>query len=182
MQTIADAIDRFTVAVGRVSAWLTLIMVVLTFVIVVLRYAFDLGWIWLQESVTWMHAAVFMLAAAYTLARDEHVRVDIFYRDMPPRRRAMVNALGTILFLVPVALFLLWSSWEYVSVSWSIREASPEAGGLVFPLLSILKSFIPLMSGLLLIQGASILIRSGLVLASREAPKETVESEHRWPG
>jgi TRAP-type mannitol/chloroaromatic compound transport system permease small subunit len=182
MQGIADAIDRFTVAVGRISAWLTLIMVVLTSVIVVLRYAFDLGWIWLQESVTWMHAAVFMLAAAYTLARDEHVRVDIFYRDMSPRRQAIVNALGTILFLVPVALFLLWSSWEYVSVSWSIREASQEAGGLVFPLPSMLKSFIPLMSGLLLIQGASILIRSCLVLASGQTAQQTVTAEHRWPG
>ncbi|MCZ6584533.1 MAG: TRAP transporter small permease subunit, partial [Gammaproteobacteria bacterium] len=83
MLRLRQFLEDFSEFTGTVIAWLTIMMVLVTFVIVVLRYAFDLGWISMQESVTWMHAAVFMLGAAYTLKRDEHVRVDIFYRRMP---------------------------------------------------------------------------------------------------
>lgn len=138
---------------GRLIAWLLVPMVVGTFVIVVLRYVFDQGWIWMQESILWMHAAVFMLAAAYTLNRDEHVRVDVFYRGMSPRRKAWVDATGTIVFLFPVSAFLLLTSWDYVSVSWQIREGSREAGGLPYPFVPLLKSLMPLTSALLMLQG-----------------------------
>lgn len=139
---------------------MTVLMVVITFVIVVMRYAFDFGWIWLQETVTWMHAAVFMLAAAYTLARDQHVRVDVFYGDFSPQKKALVDALGAALFVVPVCSFLIWSSWDYVTVSWSIQESSREAGGLVFPFPSIMKTFIPIMAVTLMLQAFVILARS----------------------
>lgn len=152
--------ERINIAIGRVTAWLTLVMVIVTFVIVVLRYAFDFGWIWLQETVGWMHAAVFMLAAAYTLAQDEHVRVDIFYRNCSPRRRALIDAVGTLIFLMPFCVFLIWTSWGYVSVSWSIHEGSREAGGLVYPFTSLLKSMIPLMAVLLFGQALAILAKS----------------------
>jgi len=155
-----DALERINVIVGRAVSWLTLVMVLTTFCIVVLRYLFDSGWIWLQESVTWMHAAVFMLAAAYTLAREEHVRVDIFYRRFSPRGRAMVDAAGTLLLLIPVALFLIIASWDYVMVSWQIHETSREAGGLIYPFPSMLKSLIPIMSIMLLLQGIVLLVRS----------------------
>lgn len=156
----AEWIERFNTGIGRACAWLTLLMVLVTFVIVIMRYVFDLGWIWLQESVNWMHAAVFLLAAAYTLAEDEHVRVDIFYQNMSPRKQAIVDAAGTLIFLIPVALFLIWSSWEYVGASWRVEEASVEAGGLAYPWVPILKTLIPVMSGLLLLQAVVILIRS----------------------
>ena len=84
-------IDRFSEASGKLLAWLTLVMVLVTFVIVVMRYAFDAGLIWLQETVIWLHAAVFMLGAAYTLKHDEHVRVDVFYRTMSEKKRAWVT-------------------------------------------------------------------------------------------
>ena len=87
-------LDAVSIKVGHGVSWLTLLMVLVTFVIVVMRYVFDTGLIWLQESLTWMHAAVFMLGAAYTLQQEEHVRVDIFYREMSDRRRAWVNLLG----------------------------------------------------------------------------------------
>ena len=109
-----DVLERINVHIGRAIAWLTLIMVLVTFVIVVMRYLFDSGWIWLQESVTWMHAAVFMLTAAYTLVREEHVRVDIFYRRFSPRARALVDAVGTALLLIPVTVFIIFTSWDYV--------------------------------------------------------------------
>jgi TRAP-type mannitol/chloroaromatic compound transport system permease small subunit len=147
-------------------------MVAVTFVVVVLRYIFDLGWIWMQESVVWMHAAVFMLAAAYTLNRDEHVRVDIFYRSMSPKRKALVDALGAVVFLFPVSIFLLVTSWDYVSVSWAIREGSREAGGLPYPFVPLLKSVIPLTALLLVLQGITDLIRSVSTLTGRDPGAE----------
>jgi TRAP-type mannitol/chloroaromatic compound transport system permease small subunit len=155
-----DVLERFNVLVGRSVAWLTIVMVLVTFVIVVMRYLFDSGWIWLQESVTWMHAAVFMLAAAYTLAREEQVRVDIFYRRFSTRGRALVDIAGTLLLLIPVAVFIIITSWDYVMISWQIHEASREAGGLIYPFPSILKSLIPIMAAMLLLQGIVLLFRS----------------------
>tara|TARA_B100000029_G_scaffold466186_1_gene501467 strand:+ start:16038 stop:16598 length:561 start_codon:yes stop_codon:yes gene_type:complete len=153
---------------GSAVSWLTLFMVVGTFVIVVLRYIFDLGWIAMQESVIWMHAMVFMLGAAYTLKRDEHVRVDIFYRDLSVRHKAMVDLAGTILFLLPLSIFFAVSSWDYVTISWAIKEASREAGGLPYPFVPILKSIIPLTALLLIIQGISNLISSVLILTNNK--------------
>ncbi len=155
-----DVLERINILVGRTVAWLTLVMVLTTFCIVVLRYLFDSGWIWLQESVTWMHAAVFMLAAAYTLAGEKHVRVDIFYRRFSPRGRALVDAGGALLLLIPVAVFIIISSWDYVAISWQIHETSAEAGGLIYPFPSILKSLIPIMAIMLLLQGSILLLRS----------------------
>lgn len=142
---------RLIEATGQAVAWLTLLMVLLTFLVVVLRYGFDLGWIALQESVTYLHALNFMLGAAFTLKHDGHVRVDIFYQKFGPRGRAWVDLLGTLLLLLPVCLFILIASWGYVAESWAVRESSGEAGGL--PLVFLLKSILLLMPVLLLIQG-----------------------------
>jgi TRAP-type mannitol/chloroaromatic compound transport system permease small subunit len=140
---------------GRTVAWLTLVMTLLTFAIVVLRYGFNLGWIGLQESVTYLHAVVFMVAAAWAFQTDDHVRVDIFYRDRSERYRAWVNLAGTLVFLVPFSVFLLYIAWDYVAASWSMREASREAGGL--PLVWLLKGLLLLLPTLLLLQAASTL-------------------------
>jgi TRAP-type mannitol/chloroaromatic compound transport system permease small subunit len=171
MQQIKKSLEWFAELIGSAVAWLTIFMVVGTFVIVVLRYAFDLGWIAMQESIIWMHAMVFMLGAAYTLKRDEHVRVDIFYRGLSTHRRAVVDLVGTILFLLPITAFLVISSWDYVSISWMIRESSREAGGLPYPFVPILKSIIPLTAVLLGLQGIANLISSVSVLnEKRTAP------------
>lgn len=135
-------------------------MVIVTFVIVVMRYVFDAGLIWLQESVIWLHAAVFMLGAAYTLKHDEHVRVDVFYRGGSAKHKAWVNLLGVLFFLLPVCGFLLLKSWDFAAVSWSIKESSRESGGLPYPLVPIAKSILvgmPLVVGL---QGISLLLKS----------------------
>lgn len=139
--------------IGQAVAWLTLLMVILTFSIVVFRYGVNQGWIWLQESVTYMHAAVFMLAAAWAFQADEHVRVDIFYRGKSTRHKAWVNLVGTLIFLVPFCLFLLIIGWNYVAAAWSAMEGSREAGGL--PLVYVLKSLILALPLLLLIQSFS---------------------------
>lgn len=139
--------------IGRAVSWLTLAMVVLTFAIVVLRYGLNQGWIWLQESVTYLHAMVFMMAAAWAFQADEHVRVDIFYRDRSPHYKSWVNLLGTLIFLLPFSIFLLIIAWDYVAASWSAMESSREAGGL--PLVYLLKSLILVLPALLLIQSYS---------------------------
>jgi len=133
---------------GKSVAWLTLLMVLLTFSIVVLRYGFNLGWIWLQESLTYLHVTVFTVAAAWTLQVDGHVRVDIFYADMPEKKRALVDFLGSLVFLIPFCIFLLVVAWPYVASSWKMLESSREAGGL--PLVFMLKSLILVLPALLL--------------------------------
>ena len=135
-------------------------MVVVTCVVVVLRYVFDLGFIWLQESVTWMHAVIFMLGAAYALSRDEHVRVDVFYREFDDRRRAIVDILGVLLFLLPLCIYIGWSAWDFVAASWNIREASRESGGLPYPMVPLLKSVLVLMPVMLALQSIALLLRS----------------------
>ncbi|GAA0362029.1 hypothetical protein GCM10009092_27980 [Bowmanella denitrificans] len=121
---------------------MTLTMVILVFLIVILRYGFNLGWIAMQESAMYLHAMVFMLGAAHTLKADEHVRVDIFYRRLSVRTRNLIDIAGTLLLLLPVNGFIFVMSWDYVSSSWLLLEASPEAGGL--PLVFVLKSLIPI--------------------------------------
>lgn len=152
--------DRISIATGRAASWLTLLMVVGTFVIVILRYGFDLGAVWLQEGVTWMHAMVFMLGAAYTLQREEHVRVDIFYRTMSERKQALVNLFGVLFFVVPMCVFFVIESYEYVRVSWSIREVSRDSGGLPYPAIPLLKSTLILMPAAVLLQAISLAVRS----------------------
>lgn len=158
----AERLDAISDWVGRGAAWLAVAMVAVQFLVVVLRYAFNLGWIAMQESIIYMHAALFLLGAAYTLRHDGHVRVDIFYRRLSGRGRAWVNLLGTLLLLWPVAGTILWFSWEYVSTSWQLLEGSREAGGL--PGVFLLKTAMPVMAGLLLLQGLAMCLRALAVL------------------
>lgn len=166
LERIAMRLDGLAETTGRGIAWLTLGMVVITFMVVVLRYGLQIGSIALQESVTYLHAIVFMLGAAYTLKHDGHVRVDIFYQKVTARHRAWINLLGTLLLLLPTCILIFASSLGYVANSWSILEGSQETGGLdgVF----LLKTAIPLMAVLLLLQGSSLALHSVLQLAGRE--------------
>jgi TRAP-type mannitol/chloroaromatic compound transport system permease small subunit len=153
---------------GHITSWLTLVMVIVTVVIVIMRYVFDVGAVWLQESVVWMHAVVFMVGAAYTLQQDGHVRVDIFYREMSKRRRAWVDLLGTLLFLLPVCAFLGHKSWDFVAVSWQLGESSREPGGMPYPFVPLLKSVLLVMPLLLGVQGVALLMRSLRVIRVRD--------------
>jgi len=155
-----SVLDRISIATGRAASWLTLAMVLGTFVVVVFRYAFDTGLLWLQESVTWMHAMVFMLGASYTLQQEGHVRVDIFYRRMAEGRKAIVNLLGVIFFVVPLCIFFIVECFEYVQISWRIREVSRDAGGLPYPAIPLMKSALLLMPVAILLQSLSLATRS----------------------
>lgn len=158
------AIDGFTRLCGQCLAWLVYAMMLITCTVVVLRYGFSIGSIALQESVIYLHGMVFMLGAAYTLQRDAHVRVDIFYRDFSPRGKAAVNLFGTIFLLAPVCIFIIYVSWNSVLSSWSIREASIESTGIAAVFL--LKTLIPLLAVLLLVQAVAEVIRNVLRLGA----------------
>jgi len=164
---LSKFLDAFSIRVGHAVSWLTLLMVIVTFVIVVLRYVFGTGLIWLQESVTWMHAAVFMLGAAYTLQREEHVRVDIFYREMSEQQRAWVNLLGVLVFIFPMCAFFVYESIDYVAASWSLREVSRNSGGLSYPAVPLLKSVLVIMPVAVALQGLALLLRAAHVIRGR---------------
>lgn len=157
MRKIIAAIDGISLQMGKLVSWLTLLMALLTLLIVVLRYGFDLGWIALQESVMYMHATVFLLGAAHTLKVDEHVRVDVLYRRFGPRKKALVNLLGTLLLLLPVSVFIFVASFDFVMASWRLMETSQEAGGL--PLVYALKTLMLVFSASLILQAVAQALR-----------------------
>jgi len=162
LRAFVRIVDAFTDLCGRLLSWLVLFMAVLTTCVVVLRYGFDIGSIATQETVTYMHGSVFLLGAAYALKKGAHVRVDIFYRYFSVRTRAWVDSLGGIVFLLPLCVFILASSWGYVSESWGMRESSAGPGGI--PAVFLLKTLIPLMAINLALQGMAEVLRNALVL------------------
>ena len=161
-------IDAFTERSGQLLAWLALGMALMTTLVVVLRYGFNIGSIAAQESVTYMHGSLFLLGAAYALKSGAHVRVDIFYRGFSGRTKAWVNSVGGIVFLLPLCIFILMSSWDYAGESWSMFETSAEPGGI--PAVFLLKSLVPLIAITLALQGIAEILRNALILVEGEAP------------
>ena len=155
---LAALIDRFNTAIGRAASWCALAIVLIGFAVVVLRYLFGIGSIWLQESIIYAHAALFLLVAAWTLKEGGHVRVDVFYASASPRVKAWIDLLGALLLLLPFCVAIVWFSWPYVSRSWTILERSRETSGL--PLVFLLKTLIPLFAVMLALQGLSQAIKS----------------------
>ncbi|PKG98257.1 TRAP transporter small permease subunit [Paraglaciecola sp. MB-3u-78] len=151
-------IDSINAFLCRLVSWFTLFMVLLTLLIVVLRYGFNLGWIAMQESVMYLHGMVFLLGAAHTLRVNGHVRVDIFYRRFSPNKQAKVDIFGSLFLLMPVNIFIFIVSFDYVMRAWRVMEASQEAGGI--PGVFLLKSLILLFSFTMLLQGIAEVIRN----------------------
>jgi TRAP-type mannitol/chloroaromatic compound transport system permease small subunit len=150
-------LHNFSLMTGNSIAWLTILMVVASVVNLLASWLFNMSWIWLRESVTWMHGANFLLAAGYTLNRQGHVRVDIFYSKMNQRKQALVDLIGTSLLLIPTAVFIAWASWPAFFLSWKVSEVSSEAGGL--PAVYIVKSFLLIMPLLLILEAINQLLR-----------------------
>lgn len=168
----ARAIDQFNRLVGRATAWLMPAMAGVTFIVVVLRYGFSQGAIAAQEAVLYMHAAAFLLGASYTLLMDQHVRVDIFYRRFSFRQQAWVNAVGHVLFTLPVCALIVLGSQAYVADAWSILERSPEPGGL--PAVYLLKTLIPAMGVLLALQALSQTLKALATLITPDPATESI--------
>jgi len=161
---IADQIDRITAVIGRIATWCALYVVLAEFAVVIFRYALGFGSIRLQESVLYAHAGLFMLAAAWTLQIEGHVRVDIFYAGGKPRSRAIVDLLGAVVFLLPFAALLFALTLPYVERSWHIFEGSPQPSGL--PFVYLLKTVILVFAALIGLQGVAQAIRAALILSA----------------
>jgi TRAP-type mannitol/chloroaromatic compound transport system permease small subunit len=165
MVGLADRIDRFNGAVGRTAAWAALFIVAVQFSVVLLRYVFSIGSIWLSESIIYGHATLFMLAAAWTLREGAHVRVDVFYGEASERTKAMIDLAGALMLLIPFMLVLAAFAVPYVARSWAVLERSRESSGL--PLVFLLKTLIPAFALLMALQGISQAIRAANALGSR---------------
>lgn len=173
--TIARYIDQLIAWIGKSISWLIFTAVVVTFAVVIMRYGFEFGRIWIQESYLWMHAIVFMLGAAWTLQDEGHVRVDILYRKFSARTQCWIDLFGVILLLVPTCALITWVSWPYVATSWQLTEGSRETGGI--PAVFLLKTIIPLMALLLFLQGTSIAIHNiARIRGLEEMPTEEASS------
>ncbi|UJF24122.1 TRAP transporter small permease subunit [Suttonella sp. R2A3] len=173
MQIIVRTIDAVIGALGKAVAWLTLAMVLVTTVIVTMQFFFNKNSIALQESVMYMHATVFMIGVAYALQRDDHVRVDVLYRNFSPRKKALVNTFGTLCFLLPFAVLILWFSWGDAERAWAVMEKSTQPGGL--PFVYLLKSLMPLFAILLIVQGFAELLRNLLIFSGKVVLAEEAE-------
>lgn len=158
VSTIIKILDSFTEQLGKVSAYCSVLMVLVTCYVVVTRYVFNTGSIAVQESVIYINAILVFFTVGFTLKHNGHVRVDIIYSGATPRYKAWVNLLGSVFLLLPVAIFILLSCWDYVMSSWAIREDSPEANGL--PFVYLLKTSILLMCFILMLQGLTEIFRN----------------------
>jgi len=163
LTALKNAIDGLNRRVGHVVSWLALFLVLVQFVIVVLRYVFGIGSIWLQESLLYSHGFLFTLAAGYTLLHDAHVRVDVFYREARPKTKAIVDLCGAVAFLLPVCIVIWWLGWPFVAASWAVLEGSPETSGIQG--VYLLKTAILGFALLLGLQAVSMAIGAGLYLA-----------------
>jgi len=153
----ANAIDRLNQTVGAITRWFILAMVVIQFGIVILRYSFGISSVAAQESVLYLHSATFMLAAAYTLLCDKHVRVDIIYTKLSPAMQQLIDKLGHLFFLIPSMTVLLYWSWPSIRNAWKAKEGAISVGGL--PYVYLLKTLILFFCVLLVLQSVSLLIR-----------------------
>jgi len=176
LKRIANAIDSANDWIGRALAWLTLGMVLVTFTVVVMRYVFGLGSTIAQESIVYMHATVFMACAGYALVHNGHVRCDIFYAVASPRAKAIIDIVGTFLFLIPMCILIGWMAWPYVRASWAVLEISQE-GRLGIPAVFLLKTLILVFAGLLALQAVSLVLQSALFLAGATESRGAVDGE-----
>ena len=161
-KNLIDFGDSLIERLGNVLNFLMIALVCVVIVVVVGRYFFEIGSVALQELTTYLHATIFMLGIAYTLKHDGHVRVDIFYRNFSKRSQALINVIGGLVFILPISVFIGWSSWEYVLASWSIMETSIENNGL--PFVYLLKTVMLIMPFLLVIQGLITVTKNLLAL------------------
>ena len=174
LKTLSSLIDKINEWVGRGVAWVTLVLVVVIFIDVVMRYLFNTSYVFTQELEWHLFAFIFLIGAGYTLLQDGHVRVDIIYQRLGLKGQAWINLLGVIFFLIPGCLMVISTSWKFALNSFMIMEGSPDPGGIPFRF--IVKGFIPAGFFLLLIQGISLGMHSLMRILGIETAKEEEES------
>lgn len=163
LSAISSLIEAIIEWAGKIVAWLTLFMLLAVVLVLILRHGFDLSAIPLKESVTYMHALVFMVGAAYTLKHNEHVRVDVFYQKFSPRKKAWVEILGFLFLLTPVCWFIYHYSYQTVAFNWALETGSNDPGGI--PYLYALMGLLLVLPVSLFLQGLASTIKNWLFLA-----------------
>ncbi len=166
MKKYIAAVDSLNERIGNGISWMTFLLVLVVCFDVVTRYIFKSSSVGVQELEWHIFAVIFLMGGAYTLKHEKHVRVDIFYSRMNERKQALINLAGTVLFLIPFCLLIIFSSSDFVWNSFSIGESSPDPGGLPFRF--ILKAVLPLSFFFILLQGISLLFKSILILLNPE--------------
>lgn len=178
LATLVRGLESINEAAGRVAAWLTLGTVLLCFLVVVLRYGFAFGQVWMQELYVWFHALVFLIGAGYTLKHHGHVRVDVLYQRFSPRRRAWIEIIGTVVFLTPWMVVLWVYGLPFAVNAQTIGETSGQPGGM--QALWLLKAAIPAFVVLIALQGIAIIGRAVLGLVGHpDFPLTEEEAELR---
>lgn len=158
LRKFEQTINRLSGAFGWLAGWLCVAMIGVVFIDVIARYVFASGSIAMQEMEWHLFAAVFLLGAAYTMRENANVRVDIFYGRMGPRKKAVVDILGTLLFVIPMCSLILYSSYDFVAYSYQIQEVSVDPGGL--PYRFAFKALLPLGYLLVLVQSLAVVSRN----------------------
>lgn len=166
MKRILAILEGINEKAGTLFSWSTLLMVILICSEVVLRYIFNRSLIWMVELEIYLFAFSFLLAAGYAFKHDKHVRVDLFYSNFTPKKKAYINLIGAILFLIPWCLISIIACIKYANISWRIGEVSQQAGGL--PMVYLLKYSIAFGFILLLIQAIASMIRSILTIQGKD--------------
>jgi len=166
LSKLIATVDAINLRVGRLVMWLTVLMALIQFAIVILRYVFSIGFIPMQESVWYLLGIIFMLGAGFTLRHDGHVRVDVYYREAAPRRKALIDLAGAILFVIPLCVATGYLAVPYILQSWMVFEGSTEVSGL--PFIFLLKTVIWLFALLVGLQGAALAVRAILALRSND--------------
>jgi len=180
---ISGWIDRLSDGIGRIVYWLVLLAVLVSAGNAVSRYAFNMSSNAWLEIQWYLFSAIFLLGAGYTLRHNEHIRIDVLSSRFPRRAQAWIDVFGTLLFLLPVVLYVFWASWPMVEDSFLRHEISTDAGGLVrWPV----KLLIPIGFGLLALQGVSELIKRiaflrGLIADPFAKPERPAELEMVQP-
>lgn len=163
---IVRVISGINWLIGNVFSWLSLGIVVVCFTVVLQRYVFSFSILWMRDLYIWLNGAMFTAVAGFALLRNDHVRVDIFYRPASIRRKAIVDFIGVTFFLLPFCWIVFYYGWPFVARSWRIHEGSSNVGGM--PGLYILKAFILGFAVLIALQGIAMALRSILVLTGNE--------------
>ena len=165
LQKAEAVINRFSEALGKVTAVLFLLLLCNVFYDVILRYVFNDVSIAMQELEWHLYAAIFMLGIPYTLYKNGHVRVDIFYANLTPHRQAWIDLLGTLFLLLPFTLLVARYGIDFTIESFKLGEGSGDPGGL--PYRWIIKGVIPFAFISITISGLGLLLKSINVLRSR---------------
>ena len=175
MQRVLLAIDRLNAFIGRSFAWCILALTGVICFEVFSRYLFAAPTTWAFDASTMLYGTLFMMAGAYTLSRNAHVRGDFLYRLWSPRRQAWLDLVLYVLFFVPGIAALVYAGVEFTQVSWAMKEVSSvtSSGTPIYPF----KLVIPIAGGLLLLQGLAEIVRCVICLRTGQWPQRLHDVE-----